>query len=133
MMITRLFFSLLFAALFCSNATAGNKPLKLTYDAPSEQWTGALPLGNGRLGAMVYGGMNQETIALNEVTLWSGQPDPDANNLCGPEKLRENFDALVGAVVKAKPAAAKGQYIKSCVVASTMGPGIKINPSRIGG
>jgi large subunit ribosomal protein L1 len=50
----------------------------------------------------------------------------------GGEKLRENFDALLGAIVKAKPAAAKGQYIKSCVVASTMGPGIKINPSKFG-
>ena len=50
----------------------------------------------------------------------------------GPEKLNENFDTLLGAIIKAKPAAAKGQYIKSCVVASTMGPGIKINPSRIG-
>ncbi|MBQ3955751.1 MAG: 50S ribosomal protein L1 [Clostridia bacterium] len=51
----------------------------------------------------------------------------------GNEKLGENFDTLLGAIIKAKPAAAKGQYIKSCVVASTMGPGIKINPSRIGG
>ena len=50
----------------------------------------------------------------------------------GIEKLNENFDTLLGAIIKAKPAAAKGQYIKSCVVASTMGPGIKINPSRIG-
>ena len=49
----------------------------------------------------------------------------------GPEKLQENFDALLGAVIRAKPAAAKGQYIRSCVVASTMGPGIKINPVRI--
>ncbi len=49
----------------------------------------------------------------------------------GPEKLQENFDTLLGAVVRAKPAAAKGQYIRSCVVASTMGPGIKINPVRI--
>ena len=45
----------------------------------------------------------------------------------GKDKLTENFDALIGAVVKAKPAAAKGQYIKSCAVASTMGPGIKVN------
>ena len=50
----------------------------------------------------------------------------------GVEKLTENFNTLVGAVIKAKPAAAKGQYIKSCVVASTMGPGIKINQSKLG-
>jgi len=49
----------------------------------------------------------------------------------GPEKLKENFDTLLGAVIKAKPAAAKGQYIKSCVVATTMGPGIKINPAKV--
>ena len=48
----------------------------------------------------------------------------------GKEKLKENFDALLGAIVRAKPAAAKGQYIRSCVVASTMGPGVKINPAR---
>ena len=45
---------------------------------------------------------------------------------------KENFDALLGAIVRAKPAAAKGQYIRSCVVASTMGPGVKINPAKIG-
>ena len=50
----------------------------------------------------------------------------------GVEKLTENFDTLVGAVIKAKPAAAKGQYIKSCVIASTMGPGIKINQAKLG-
>ena len=50
----------------------------------------------------------------------------------GAEKLAENFNTLVGAVVKAKPAAAKGQYIKSCVIASTMGPGIKINQAKLG-
>ncbi|MBQ8523066.1 MAG: 50S ribosomal protein L1 [Clostridia bacterium] len=50
----------------------------------------------------------------------------------GPEKLRENFDTLMGAIIKAKPAAAKGQYIKSCVVASTMGPGIKVNGAKLG-
>ncbi len=48
----------------------------------------------------------------------------------GAEKLQENFDTLMGAIVRAKPAAAKGQYVRSCVVATTMGPGIKINPSR---
>ena len=48
----------------------------------------------------------------------------------GTEKLQENFDTLLGAIVKAKPVAAKGQYIKSCAVASTMGPSVRINPSK---
>ena len=50
----------------------------------------------------------------------------------GVEKLEENFNALVGAIIKAKPAAAKGQYIKSCTVASSMGPGIRVNPAKLG-
>ncbi len=50
----------------------------------------------------------------------------------GTEKLAENFATLLGAVIKAKPASAKGQYIKSCVVASTMGPGVKVNAAKIG-
>jgi large subunit ribosomal protein L1 len=50
----------------------------------------------------------------------------------GTEKLTENFNALANAIIKAKPAAAKGQYIRSAVVASTMGPGIKINPQKLG-
>ncbi|MGL4797560.1 MAG: 50S ribosomal protein L1 [Paraclostridium sp.] len=49
----------------------------------------------------------------------------------GGEKLAENFAALMDAIVKAKPAAAKGQYLKSVAVASTMGPGVKINPAKI--
>ena len=48
----------------------------------------------------------------------------------GAEKLFENYTALVGAIIKAKPAAAKGQYIKSCVAASTMGPGVKLNANK---
>ena len=50
----------------------------------------------------------------------------------GEAKLKENFDTLLGAIIKAKPASAKGQYIKSCVVASTMGPGIKVNQAKLG-
>ena len=50
----------------------------------------------------------------------------------GAQKLEENFDALIGAIIKAKPAAAKGQYIRSCVVATTMGPGVKMNPNKVG-
>ena len=50
----------------------------------------------------------------------------------GKDKLAENFNTLMSAIIKAKPAAAKGQYIKSCVLASTMGPGIKINAAKLG-
>ena len=48
----------------------------------------------------------------------------------GQEKLTENFNTLMGAIVKARPAAAKGQYVRSCVVASTMGPGVKVNQAK---
>ena len=49
----------------------------------------------------------------------------------GAQKLEENFNALVGAVIKAKPSTAKGQYIRTCTVASTMGPGIRVNPAKL--
>lgn len=50
----------------------------------------------------------------------------------GAEKLNENFNALIDAVIKAKPAAAKGQYLRTVTVASTMGPGVKVNPAKLG-
>ena len=50
----------------------------------------------------------------------------------GAAKLQENLDALMGAIIKAKPAATKGQYVKSCTLATTMGPGVKINVARFG-
>ena len=49
----------------------------------------------------------------------------------GAEKLAENFNAIMGAIIKAKPAASKGQYVRSCTVAATMGPGIKINGAKL--
>jgi len=49
----------------------------------------------------------------------------------GSDKLVENFNALMGAIIKAKPAAAKGQYLRSVVVTSTMGPGIKVNQAKL--
>ena len=51
----------------------------------------------------------------------------------GTDKVSENFDALINAIIKAKPAAAKGQYIKSVAVATTMGPAVKVNPAKING
>ena len=50
----------------------------------------------------------------------------------GAEKLNENFTTLLDAIIKAKPAASKGQYIRSCVLATTMGPGVKVNPNKVG-
>lgn len=49
----------------------------------------------------------------------------------GADKLADNFNAIMGAIIKAKPASAKGQYLKSVVVTSTMGPGVKINPAKL--
>ena len=56
---------------------------------------------------------------------------PIGKSSFGTDKLGENFDTLISAIIKAKPAAAKGQYIRSCVVASTMGPGIKVNAGKL--
>ena len=59
-------------------------------------------------------------------------PNPKAGTVSfGAEKLTDNFNALMGAIIKAKPAAAKGQYVRSCVVASTMGPGIKVSTAKM--
>ena len=79
--------------------------------------------------------------AVNEAKAGKIEYRLDKNNIIhcpigkasfGAEKLQENFDTLLAAIIKAKPAAAKGQYIKSCVVASTMGPGIKVNQAKLG-
>ncbi len=80
------------------------------------------------------------TKAVNEIKSGKVEYRLDKTNIIhcplgkvsfGKEKLCENFNALLSAIIKAKPAAAKGQYIKSCVVASTMGPGVKINQSKL--
>src|SRR6266436_5290844 len=55
-------------------AVAQETPLKLWYDKPAQQWTDALPIGNGHLGAMIYGGPAEEHIQFNESTLWTGRP-----------------------------------------------------------
>ena len=54
----------------------GWKGLQLRYNQPARKWTEALPVGNGRLGAMVFGGTTQERIQLNEDTIWAGPPVP---------------------------------------------------------
>ena len=80
------------------------------------------------------------TQAINEIKAGKVEYRLDKTNIIhcpigkvsfGAEKLTENFNALIGAIVKAKPSAAKGQYIRSCVCASTMGPGVKINSAKL--
>ncbi|MDE5664953.1 MAG: glycoside hydrolase family 95 protein [Duncaniella sp.] len=69
-------------AMMALDASASQEH-KLWYDKPAQVWTEALPLGNGRLGAMVYGNPGAEQIQLNEETIWAGQPNNNAN----PEAL----------------------------------------------
>ena len=80
------------------------------------------------------------TQAINEIKAGKVEYRLDKTNIIhcpigkvsfGAEKLTDNLNALMGAIVRAKPAAAKGQYIKSCVVASTMGPGVKVNGAKL--
>ena len=79
------------------------------------------------------------TQAVNEIKAGKVEYRLDKTNIIhcpigkvsfGPEKLGDNLNALMGAIIKAKPAAAKGQYVKSCVAASTMGPGVKLNTGK---
>ena len=79
------------------------------------------------------------TQAINEIKAGKVEYRLDKTNIIhcpigkvsfGAEKLTDNLNALMGAIVRAKPAAAKGQYIKSCVAASTMGPGVKLNAAK---
>jgi len=80
------------------------------------------------------------TRAINEIKSGKIEYRLDKTNIIhcpigkvsfGTDKLEDNFKTLLGAIVKAKPSAAKGQYIRSCVIASTMGPGVKINQARV--
>lgn len=59
------------------------------YAQPAKEWMEAIPIGNGRISGMVYGGIDEDRIALNEISLWSGKPAPEANNICGKDKLDE--------------------------------------------
>ena len=80
------------------------------------------------------------TKAVNEIKAGKVEYRLDKTNIIhcpigkvsfGAEKLADNFNAIMGAIIKAKPAAAKGQYVKSCTVVSTMGPGVKINSAKL--
>ena len=80
------------------------------------------------------------TQAINEIKAGKVEYRLDKTNIIhcpigkvsfGAEKLAENFNAIMGAIIKAKPSASKGQYVRSCTVAATMGPGIKINGAKL--
>ena len=82
------------------------------------------------------------TKAVNEIKAGKIEYRLDKTNIIhcpigkvsfGKDKLVENFNTLMGAIIKAKPSSAKGQYLKSVVVSSTMGPGIKLNSAKISG
>jgi alpha-L-fucosidase 2 len=74
------------AALRAQEAQRQDSPFRLWYGRPAEKWIEALPLGNGRLGAMVFGGLERERLQLNEDSLWAGRPD-DRFNKGTPERL----------------------------------------------
>lgn len=90
-------FSVIFATILlivgCTSPD-DSTPLVVFYDEPAEQWIDALPLGNGRLGAMVYGGTTDETIALNEITFWTGCYDENQNPKGGAKQLQEMRDCF---------------------------------------
>ncbi len=100
------------ACAFASSLTAGAKQSEaiMWYQSPAKEWIEAVPLGNGRIGAMVYGGIDRERVALNEITLWAGQRDSLQNDYCGPEHLAEIRQAFFdGALQKGNDLA--NQYL----------------------
>jgi len=96
-----------------SHAAENPSPLTLWYRAPATNWTGALPIGNGRLGAMIFGGVDREHLQLNEDTLWAGGPyDPNNTNALAalPEARQLVFEgkydeafSLIASNMMAKP------------------------------
>ena len=86
----KILFTVLAAAMYVGCSAGTESQLKLWYDAPARQWTDALPLGNGRLGAMVFGTPAQERIQINEETIWGGGPHNNVNYAAkdGLDKIR---------------------------------------------
>ena len=85
------YFYFIIVALFpiLLQAKETNKPVRLWYDQPADQWMLSTPVGNGRLGAMVFGGVLEETIGLNESSMWSGDYDPNQNQPFGKENMKQ--------------------------------------------
>jgi alpha-L-fucosidase 2 len=86
--------SLCVAQLSCSEpqeSSSGARQLKLEYSAPATRWEEALPIGNGRQGAMVFGGVEEERLQLNESSLYSGDPGRTFNDI----SVRDELDRVV--------------------------------------
>ena len=82
------------ALLSCSESqepSSGARQLKLEYSAPATRWEEALPIGNGRQGAMVFGGVEEERLQLNESSLYSGDPGRTFNDI----SVRDELDRVV--------------------------------------
>ena len=122
--------SLIFAGVFVLslNVSAGQVH-KLWYDTPAQVWTEALPLGNGRLGAMVYGNPANEQIQLNEETIWAGRPNNNANpearewipkirKLVFEGRYREAQDMCTAHVKSATNQGMPYQPLETCVISS---------------
>jgi alpha-L-fucosidase 2 len=103
-----------FTGEFLGEAPPPSEPLSLWYRQPATNWVSALPVGNGRLGAMVFGGIASEKLQLNEDTLWAGGPyDPDNTNALAalPEVRRLIFD---GKYAEAQKLAGEKMMGKPC-------------------
>ncbi|HEX8315782.1 MAG TPA: glycoside hydrolase family 95 protein, partial [Flavisolibacter sp.] len=103
------------AIIFCTTAVA-QKPLTLWYNKPASTWTEALPVGNGTIGAMVFGGATEELLQLNEATLWSGGPVKSGINPASPQYLQPLREALFAGDYKKADAMAhrmQGLYSES--------------------
>ena len=103
--------ALITAVGFCACCRSVDEPLKLWYDTPAEQWVEALPIGNGRLGAMVYGDPTHEELQLNEETVWGGSPHNNVNPLA-----KDHLDEIRSLIFEGKNAQAQelcGKYISA--------------------
>lgn len=91
----------------CFDFWKGNK-MKLYYDHPAKNWHESLPLGNGRLGACIYGGTKKEIVALNEDTLWSGYPKKTQ------KKLPKGYIEKVRNFIKNREYDKATKYVEEC-------------------
>lgn len=109
--VIRLAISVFIAIACCACSNLVEEPLKLWYNTPAKQWVEALPIGNGRLGAMVYGDPIHEELQLNEETVWGGSPHNNVNPLA-----KDHLDEIRSLIFEGKNALAQelcGKYISA--------------------